>query len=103
MRLAILPALLAAAASTAAYGAGCDAGFLAALSPCAHVVQSLRADKPGVARVFASDGSQYTGAAALWLKGQLRAIERACGRDEVGEASERLERLRRVIAAQRPD
>ena len=53
-----------------------------------RIVGSLRPDKPGQARIFAFDGSAYTAAEALWLKGQRRSAGRACASvDEAGAAS----------------
>jgi hypothetical protein len=42
------------------------------------IVDSLRPDKPGQVRVFASDGSEYTAGQALWMKGQLRSVLQSC-------------------------
>lgn len=52
------------------------------------MVDSLRPDKPGQMRVFASDGSQYTAGEAQWMKGQLRFALRLCAQgDEASAAS----------------
>jgi hypothetical protein len=56
----------------------CDATMMQQYRECAHIVGSLRPEKTGQARVFAYDGSEYTGGQALWLKGQLRKLERLC-------------------------
>lgn len=72
--------------------------YLLALSPLAHaacspalteqlvsaerIVDSLRPDKAGQMRVFASDGSEYTAGEALWMKAQLRGVLRACGQGD---------------------
>jgi hypothetical protein len=45
---------------------------------CAQLVDSLRPEKSGQARVFASDGSEFTAGQALWMQGQMRKIERMC-------------------------
>ena len=45
---------------------------------CAQIVDTLRPEKNGQARVFASDGSEFTAGQALWMQGQLRRVERLC-------------------------
>ena len=45
---------------------------------CARVVDTLRPEKSGQARVFAYDGSEFTAGQALWMQGQLRKVERLC-------------------------
>jgi hypothetical protein len=53
-----------------------------------RIVDSLRPDKPGQVRVFASDGAEYTAGNVLWMKGQLHAVEHACAQgDEISAAS----------------
>jgi hypothetical protein len=52
------------------------------------IVDSLRPDRPGQVRVFASDGSEYTVGQALWMKGQLRSVLQACAQaDETTAAT----------------
>jgi hypothetical protein len=57
---------------------GCDDALLARFRQSALVVDSLRPDKGGQARVFAVDGSTFTAGQALWMQGQLRRFERLC-------------------------
>ena len=45
---------------------------------CVRLVDSLRPDKGGQARVFAADGSEFTAGQALWMRGQLRKVARLC-------------------------
>jgi hypothetical protein len=53
-----------------------------------RIVDSLKPDKPGQVRVFASDGSEYTAGQALWMKGQLRSVLQACAQaDETAAAA----------------
>lgn len=82
--------LLGLLASAIAHAEGCDRAFRQSLAPYAQVVESLRPDKPGVARVYASDGSHFSGSETLWMKGQLRAVEKACTHDDLPEAQKRL-------------
>jgi hypothetical protein len=44
----------------------------------ARIVDSLRPDKAGQARVFALDGSEVTAGQARWMQGQLHKVEEAC-------------------------
>lgn len=43
-----------------------------------RLVDSLRLDKAGQARVFAADGSEFTAGQTLWMRGQLHKVERLC-------------------------
>ena len=68
--------------------ASCNPVLAEQLASAQRIVDSLRPDKPGQARVVASDGSEYTAAQALWMKGQLRSMLQACVQgDEVSAAS----------------
>ena len=88
---------LAVLASTAARAGSCNQELRNSLARSARVVDSLRPEKPGVLRVFAPDGAEFTGGQALWLKGQLRAIEGACARDDAQEAGRRLTEVEEVL------
>ena len=59
---------------------------------CVRLVDSLRPDKGGQARVFALDGSEFTAGQALWMRGQLRKVARLCasGRPEDQQEAERI-------------
>lgn len=48
---------------------------------CVRLVDSLRPDKAGQARVFAADGSEFTAGQALWMQAQLRKVDRLCSSD----------------------
>ena len=52
-----------------------------------RIVESLRPAKAGQMRMFASDGSEYTAAEALWMKGQLRIALRECRRGDEADAA----------------
>ena len=74
-------------ASTLTY-ASCSTTFTEKVAGADRIVESLRPDKPGQMRVFASDGSEFTAGQALWMKGQLRSVLQACVQgDEVSAAS----------------
>lgn len=63
------------------------------------LVGSIRVDKPGLARVYAADGSEFTGGQALWMQGQMLRIEKACAGGDPGSADERLAQVQALIAA----
>jgi len=66
----------------------CSADFTKQFASVERIANSLRPDKPGQMRVFGADGSEFTGGQVLWIKGQLRSIERDCARgDEVAAVS----------------
>ncbi len=69
----------AALAVSVCRAGGCDAALMQQYRDCARIVYSLRPEKAGQARVFASDGSEFTAGQALWMEGQLRKFERLCG------------------------
>jgi len=75
------------ASSTLAH-ANCSTAFTDKVAGAERIVDSLRPDKPGQMRVFASDGSEFTAGQALWMKGQLRSVLQACVQgDEISAAS----------------
>ena len=68
--------LLAVGAAYA--GNPCDGASAQEYRECVRLVDSLRPDKAGQARVFAVDGSEFTAGQAQWMRGQLRKVERLC-------------------------
>jgi hypothetical protein len=58
---------------------------------CLRLVDSLRPDKAGQARVFGADGSEFTAEQALWMQGQLRRVARLC---TTGRAEDQTEAAR---------
>jgi hypothetical protein len=65
---------------------GCDAALMRQYRDCARIVGSLRPEKAGQARVFASDGSEFTAGQALWMQGQLRKVESVCASGDPNRA-----------------
>jgi hypothetical protein len=61
--------------------AGCSVGLTYDIVRAERVVDSLRPEKAGQARVFAYDGSVYTAGEAQWMKAQLRAVLAACAQN----------------------
>jgi hypothetical protein len=64
-----------------------------------RVVDSLRPDKPAQVRVFASDGSEYTAGEALWMKGQMRSVLRACSQGDESSAASTLDGVIELLKA----
>lgn len=81
----------------AAQAAGCDAATVRQLDRYTQRIASLRVEKPGVARVYAADGAAFTGVQALWMQGQVRAVENACARGDDPAAQSRLAGLRELL------
>jgi hypothetical protein len=73
---------------------------------CLRLVDSLRPDKGGQARVFAADGSEFTAGQALWMRGQLRKVARLCasGRpDDRQEAARILSEVSELLQSHHRD
>ncbi len=81
--------------------AGCSPMLSAQVASAAHIVDSLRPDKPGQARVTAADGSEYSAAQSLWMKGQLRLVKRACEQGDAEAATAALWPITDLLAAHR--
>jgi hypothetical protein len=64
-----------------------------------RLVDSLRPQKGGQARVFAYDGSEYTAGEALWMKGKLRAVLAECNRDDETHALPELTEVLTLVRA----
>jgi hypothetical protein len=95
-------ALLVAATVTAPRAfagdaASCDAKLTSQLEECERIVGSLRPDKAGLMRVFASDGSEFTAGQAQWMKGQLRLVSRSCADGDMAEAGRRLAEVQQLL------
>jgi hypothetical protein len=52
-------------------------------------------------RVFASDGSEFNAGQAQWMKGRLRAVERACARGDQAEAAKILADVQELLKSHR--
>ena len=101
----VMVSIAAVAATSVCWADGtCDASMMQQYRECAHIIGSLRPEKAGQTRVFAYDGSEYTGGQALWMKGQLRKLERLCASNATGdkaEAAQVLADLESVLKAHR--
>ena len=87
----------------AAYaGSPCDSASGQEYRECVRLVDSLRPDKAGQARVFAVDGSEFTAGQAQWMRGQLRKVERLCASAapaDQAEAERLLAEVRELIVS----
>jgi hypothetical protein len=79
--------------------AGCSRELAAAFVSAERLVDSLRPEKAGVARVFAYDGSEYTAGEALWMKGKLRAVLSECSHNDEAHALPDLEEVLSLVRA----
>jgi hypothetical protein len=81
--------------------AGCSPTFTTLFESTQRIVDSIRPDKPGQTRVFASDGSEFSGAEALWMKGQLRSVLQECAQGDEGKADATLRGVNELLRAHR--
>lgn len=96
----MLPLAVACLAASAVYAStGCDDAFTWSFHECVRMVDSLRPDKGGQARVFAANGAEFSAAQARWMKGQLKLVDAACARGEQVEAAHLLEGVQELIKA----
>jgi hypothetical protein len=77
-RVVVSAAAICLLAGTAYAGVPCDGPSAQQYRECVRLVDSLRPDKAGQARVFAFDGSEFTAGQAQWMRGQLHKVERLC-------------------------
>jgi hypothetical protein len=90
------------APATALADLDCDAATASKLRALERFADSVRVDKPGLARVYAQDGTEFTAGEALWMKGQLRSADTACARGNSAGAGQRLQAVDRLIQAHAP-
>lgn len=64
-----------------------------------RIIDSLRPDKAGQIRVFASDGSEYSAGQAMWMKGQLRDVVAACTKGDNAAAASHLQSVLDTLKA----
>jgi hypothetical protein len=83
----LIPLVVACIGSPALYAGECQAEFTHKWYDSAHIVGFMRPEKAGQVRVFAADGSEFTAGQVMWMKGQLKRIEQACGRGDQTDAT----------------
>jgi hypothetical protein len=81
--------------------ADCSPALSEQIARAERIVESLRPDKAGQMRVFASDGSEFTSGQAQWMKGQLRGIQRDCTKGDDEAAAARLRGVQELLNAHR--
>jgi hypothetical protein len=89
--------LVACAVSLSHAAESCDASFTGQYHDRARVVDSLRPDKGGQARVFAPDGSEFTAGQARWMQAQLHKVEEACVRGDPVRAAQLLAEVQELL------
>jgi hypothetical protein len=77
----------------------CDPALLSSMRDAERLVGTMRADKPGQARVFAADGSEYSAALARWLAAELRAAEENCREGKFAAAREHVSAVQDTLTA----
>jgi hypothetical protein len=85
--------------SVSASHADCSLALTEQIASVERIVASLRPDKAGQMRAFASDGSEFTAGQAQWMKDQLRGIERECTKGDDDSAAARLRGLQELLKA----
>ena|SRR5579872_4987444 len=93
--------LIASGVSLTHASEACDRSLTEQYRESARIVESLRADKGGQTRVFASDGSEFTAGQAAWMRGQLREVEAACARGDQARATQLLGEVQKLLKLHR--
>jgi hypothetical protein len=97
-----LPVVVACLVSSGVFASeGCDDAFTRTFHDCVRIVDSLRPEKAGQMRVFASDGSEFNAGQAQWMKGRLHAVEIACARGDQAEAAKLLAEVQELLKSHR--
>jgi hypothetical protein len=81
--------------------AACSLALTEQIASIERIVGSLRPDKAGQMRVFASDGSEFTAGQAQWMKGQLHGIQRECIKGDDESAAAQLRGVQELLKAHR--
>jgi hypothetical protein len=104
-RRGVIAAAISSLVAVAQAQVPCDPGSQQ-YKDCVRLVDSLRPDKAGQARVFAADGSEFTAGQALWMRGQLRKVARLCASDrpeDHEEATRTLMEVRELLQSHHRD
>ena len=101
MRRKVVIAMVVAVLSgtTANAQSGCAGPLMREFHECERIVDSLRPEKPGQVRVYASDGSEFTAGQSQWMRGQLNEVGRACARGDSAAAARLLAGVRQLLDA----
>ena len=79
--------------------ANCSSTLTEHISSVQRIVDSARPDKPGQARVVASDGLVFTSAEAHWMNAQLRLVQKNCAQGDEAAADKALRDLSSLLIA----
>jgi hypothetical protein len=93
--------VITCAVSLAHAAEACDASLTDQYRNSLRIVDSLRVEKGGQARVFAADGSEFTAGQARWMRGQLREVKEAGGRGDQVHATELLRQVQELLRSHR--
>jgi hypothetical protein len=89
--------LVACGVSLSQAAVDCDASFTEQHRDGVRIVDSLRPDKGGQARVFAVDGSEFTAGQARRMQGQLHMVAEACVRGDQAQAAQLLAEVQELL------
>ncbi len=79
--------------------ADCDATLVTSMRDAQRLVTSMRADKPGQARVFAADGSEYSAGLVRWMAAELVDAEKNCREGNFAAAGAKVAAVQETLAA----
>jgi hypothetical protein len=89
--------LLVGAVSLSHAAESCDASFTLQYHDRARLVDSLRPDKGGQARVFALDGSEFTAGQARWMLRTVAQGRGGCVRGDQVRAAQLLAEVQELL------
>jgi hypothetical protein len=98
-KIAIAMVVAVLGGTTAYADSGCAGPLMREFHESERIVGSLRPDKPGQVRVYASDGSEFTAGQSQWMRGQLNEVGRACVRGDSAAAARLLAGVQQLIDA----
>jgi hypothetical protein len=96
---ALLLCVAARADTVRAEKHSCDLTLSSSIERMERVLGSIRVDKPGLARVYSANGTEFTAGQALWMKHQMRELETACAHGDQVAAARHLEQLQVLLKA----
>ena len=96
---AVVLGCLTAGPEVARADKGCEPALTSSIRDTQALAYSIRVDKPGLARVYAADGSEFTAGQAHWMKGQMQRVDKACARGDLSDAEQRLASVQALLAA----
>jgi HAMP domain-containing protein len=95
--LTAMSTLVIAGWCSTSVAADCEAPLVRSLQDAGRRIESMQVTKPGQARVFAADGSEYTAGAVRRMKAEVQLADQACRRGDSRAASGYLDALSATI------